>query len=90
MVLGGHMEDDEPYRAEERASSAAERLADFLHNRMQMQHVYQPVMLSAPKGDKYQSRIDAKVACPSGDVSAALLAAGLVRPYNGGRRQGWC
>ncbi|MBM4073815.1 MAG: nuclease [Planctomycetes bacterium] len=48
------------------------------------------VLLSATKGDKYQNRIDAKVAGPYGDMSEALLAAGLARPYNGGKRQSWC
>jgi micrococcal nuclease len=41
--------------------------------------------------DKYGGRVVAMastVATP--DVSSALIAAGVGRPYAGGRRQGWC
>jgi micrococcal nuclease len=41
--------------------------------------------------DKYQGRVVADVATRRTDnVSAALLAAGHVRSYNGGHRFGWC
>jgi endonuclease YncB( thermonuclease family) len=41
--------------------------------------------------DKYQGRIVADVATRrTENVSAALLAAGHARSYNGGRRSGWC
>ena len=41
--------------------------------------------------DKYQGRIVADVATKRTDnVAAALLAAGHVRSYNGGHRNGWC
>lgn len=41
--------------------------------------------------DKYGGRVLASAATrATADVSAALLAGGLVRPYHGGRRQGWC
>jgi len=41
--------------------------------------------------DKYGGRVDADVSTArTGDVSAALLARGLARPYDGGRRDGWC
>jgi endonuclease YncB( thermonuclease family) len=41
--------------------------------------------------DKYSGRVVADVATArTPDVSAALLAAGRVRRYDGGRRQGWC
>jgi endonuclease YncB( thermonuclease family) len=41
--------------------------------------------------DKYQGRVVADVATRRTDnVSAALLAAGHARTYNGGRRSGWC
>ena len=41
--------------------------------------------------DKYQGRVVADVATKrTGNVSAALLAAGHVRSYNGGHRNGWC
>ena len=41
--------------------------------------------------DKYGGRVvaDASTAATP-DVSAALLRSGLARPYQGGRRQGWC
>jgi len=63
-----------------RAKAELERLAP----------VGSTVTLSATKSDKYENRIDAKVHGPSGDVSTSLLAAGLVRPYKGGTRGGWC
>jgi endonuclease YncB( thermonuclease family) len=41
--------------------------------------------------DKYGGRVDADVSTrATRDVSAQLLAAGAVRRYDGGRRQGWC
>lgn len=41
--------------------------------------------------DKYQGRVLADVATKrTGNVAAALLAAGHVRSYNGGHRNGWC
>lgn len=41
--------------------------------------------------DKYQGRVVADVATKhTASVSAALLAAGHVRSYNGGHRSGWC
>jgi endonuclease YncB( thermonuclease family) len=41
--------------------------------------------------DKYGGRVVADVATRGEpDVSAALLAAGLARPYAGGHRESWC
>lgn len=41
--------------------------------------------------DKYGGRVDADVsAAGTPDVSAALLARGLARRYDGGRRASWC
>ena len=41
--------------------------------------------------DKYNGRVDADVATSrTENVSAALLAAGHARSYNGGHRSGWC
>jgi hypothetical protein len=41
--------------------------------------------------DKYGGRVLADAATrATADVSAALLRAGLVRDYGGGRREGWC
>ena len=41
--------------------------------------------------DKYGGRVVADASTSiTPDVSAALLRAGVVRAYNGGRREGWC
>jgi endonuclease YncB( thermonuclease family) len=41
--------------------------------------------------DKYQGRVVADVVTArTGNVSAAMLASGHARAYNGGRRSGWC
>lgn len=41
--------------------------------------------------DKYGGRVDADVSTRStSDVATALLDAGLVRRYSGGRRESWC
>ena len=41
--------------------------------------------------DKYNGRVVADAGTArTPDVSAALLAAGLARRYDGGRRSGWC
>ena len=49
------------------------------------------VTISHVGPDKYQGRIDARVATRrTPDVSAALLAGGYVRAYDGGHRSGWC
>ena len=41
--------------------------------------------------DKYSGRVDADVATrKTPNVSAAMLAAGHARSYNGGHRSGWC
>lgn len=41
--------------------------------------------------DKYQGRVVADVATMrTGSVAAALMAAGHVRAYDGGHRNGWC
>jgi endonuclease YncB( thermonuclease family) len=41
--------------------------------------------------DKYGGRVDAAVStAATPDVSEALLARGLARRYEGGRRDGWC
>jgi endonuclease YncB( thermonuclease family) len=41
--------------------------------------------------DKYGGRVDADVSTArTPDVSAALLARGLARRYDGGRRESWC
>jgi micrococcal nuclease len=53
--------------------------------------VGQVVTLTAVQPDKYDKRVDAYVRLPDGrDLSDALIAAGLARPYSGGRRAEWC
>ena len=49
------------------------------------------VTLSNVGPDKYAGRIDADVSTVrTPNVSAALIAGGYVRRYDGGRRGGWC
>lgn len=50
-----------------------------------------PVMLTAIQPDKYGNRVRARVHTTSGtDIAAALIKAGLARPYQGEKRAGWC
>lgn len=49
-----------------------------------------PIMLTKITPDKYSGRVDAVVIGPTGNLADALIAAGLGRPYNGGKRQPWC
>lgn len=47
--------------------------------------------LSDIRNDKYGGRVRARVEDAAGlDVGAALVAAGLARPYHGERRAPWC
>jgi len=64
----------------------AEAARDFLVRRIEGGEV----TLSSVRYDKYGGRIDAVVADANGDIARALLKARLVRPYDGGRRAGWC
>ena len=49
------------------------------------------VQLHSVKPDKYAGRVDAIVELSNGrDLAAALIAAGLARPYAGDKRQSWC
>ncbi len=49
------------------------------------------VSLAAVETDKYGGRVVADVADGSGrPLADALVDAGLARPYDGGRRAGWC
>jgi endonuclease YncB( thermonuclease family) len=48
------------------------------------------VALSDLGRDRY-GRLLATVALPDGtDIAAQMIGAGLARPYEGGRKQGWC
>ena len=49
------------------------------------------VGVTAVGQDKYGGRVDAQVSTArTPDVGAAMIAAGQARPYDGGRRNGWC
>jgi endonuclease YncB( thermonuclease family) len=48
------------------------------------------VTLTAVEPNKYRKRVDAYVSFEGRDLGDALIAAGLARPYAGGRRAGWC
>lgn len=49
------------------------------------------VLVSGIGPDKYAGRVVAAIAAPDGrDLGAALLAAGLARPYDGGHKDSWC
>ncbi len=50
------------------------------------------VTLRNVTGDKYFGRVEADVTTvPDGlDLAAAMLASGLARPYDGGKRGDWC
>lgn len=49
------------------------------------------VLLVGVQPDKYGGRVDARVMGADGrDLAAAMIAAGHGRPYDGGRRAGWC
>jgi micrococcal nuclease len=66
----------------------AQRARDF-----SQQLVGQAVTLEDVKVDKYARRVDAYVVMPDGSdlgLGLALIAAGLARPYSGGKRAGWC
>jgi endonuclease YncB( thermonuclease family) len=65
------------------AVAAADALDKLLHEG--------GVMISNIGQDKYPGRIDADVATSqTPNVSAALLAGGYGRPYDGGHRESWC
>lgn len=67
----------------ERAQEATALLATTIGNG--------PVGLTAVEGDKYFGRVLADVHTAAGsDVALAMLASGLVRGYDGGRRAPWC
>lgn len=60
------------------AIRARERLADMAHGRIRLSNI---------SGDKYFGRVVADVSAGEiGDVGASLLAQGVVRTYDGGRR----
>jgi endonuclease YncB( thermonuclease family) len=48
------------------------------------------LLLSNIEPDKYGGRVLSDVGAGGRDVGAAMLQAGLARPYEGGARGGWC
>jgi endonuclease YncB( thermonuclease family) len=71
--------------AEEFAKAEAARLA------LQNMLAEGGVTISRVGVDKYGGRVDAVAATrTTADVSAAMLAGGWARPYQGGRRTSWC
>lgn len=64
------------------AQRAKARLAELLEGRA--------LALERVSPDKYAGRVDARLRADGEDVGARLLTEGLVRAYDGGRREGWC
>ncbi|MEI8393828.1 MAG: thermonuclease family protein [Rhodospirillaceae bacterium] len=65
------------------AEQARTRLAELLATG--------PARLGEIRNDKYGGRVRARVFNQAGtDLGAALIAAGLARPYHGERRRPWC
>lgn len=50
----------------------------------------QPVEFREVKWDKYGGRVDARVLIGGQDMAWTLIGKGLGRPYDGGKRGGWC
>ena len=77
---------------EMRSRCAEERdLADRARARLALMTGDGPVVLTNITGEKYWGRVLADIAtAEGGDVAAAMLAAGLARPYSGGTRLSWC
>ena len=48
------------------------------------------VVLTDIRNGKYAGRVLADVITPSGNVADILIAEGHGRPYDGGKREGWC
>ena len=63
------------------AQAARKRLAELLAGK---------ITLAEVKPDKYSGRVDAQVAVGGAPIADTLLAEGLVKPYTGGARSGWC
>ena len=48
------------------------------------------IVIRDPAWGKYGGRVIANMVLDGETLSARLIAAGLGRPYSGGKRQGWC
>ena len=70
-------------REKDLAAQAKERLSEATTRQVTLTNV---------EGDKYYGRVEADVTTvPDGlDLSQAMLASGLARPYDGGKRGDWC
>jgi endonuclease YncB( thermonuclease family) len=67
------------------------RMAEAASNALRNLLAEGEVTISNVGPDKYQGRVDADVATRrTPNVSAALLAGGFARAYDGGHRSGWC
>ncbi|MHA1108529.1 MAG: thermonuclease family protein [Alphaproteobacteria bacterium] len=70
-----------------RERELAKRAGDFVRGRLGGRGI----QLSAIQYGKYAGRVVARLAAEDGeDISSALLAAGLAKSYDGGRRKAWC
>ncbi|MGH6890718.1 MAG: thermonuclease family protein [Dongiaceae bacterium] len=65
----------------------AERATRFTSNAIA---VARSIEFESPSWDKYGGRIDAEVWVDGNRLSEQLIAAELARPYDGGKRAGWC
>jgi len=74
-----------------RGRCAAERSAAIAARDLLARLADGPLHLEDVRYDKFGGRIRARVLDREGrDLAALMLAAGLVRRYDGGRRAGWC
>ena len=70
-----------------RERALAEQARDFIRDRVGDA----PVVLHDVRYGKYAGRVLARIENAGGmDLGRSLLAAGLARPYAGGRRGSWC
>lgn len=82
----------EPRGACEQERKLARTARDFVVSRLASGGAEEAgVRLHDVRYGKFARRVVARVETASGlDLGAALLAAGLARPYDGARRQAWC
>ncbi|GAA4253340.1 thermonuclease family protein [Azospirillum formosense] len=92
QVVETHVRVDGLDAPEMRARCPREReLAETARNHARRLIGTAPVRLLDIQPDKYGGRVRARVLTIGGDdLSAALIEAGLARPYHGERRQPWC
>ena len=77
------------------AKALARRARDFLAAQIEMSGgtggTGSEVWLRDIRNGKYAGRVVARVETPDGaDLGRGLIASGLARPYDGGRRRPWC